>query len=115
MSQEIFIGMMEVMEGKNFQRMMKNKGVEINLKTNPQTCTRGCKVTVEVWGFEKDTEALTEVLREEKLRQLEGHEINPELLNQTFDPDAEEVICQACGAKFSPKEKECPECGLVYM
>ena len=55
---ELFFGVMGLQEAKNHQYALKEKGIEIILKTNEQTCTTGCKVTVEVWGREQDKEAL---------------------------------------------------------
>lgn len=114
MSNEILIGTFEIGEAKGYKRELEEKGISIDLRANEQTCTKGCKVIVELWGDAKDVEALSNFFSDLKMKQLEGHDINLELLNEVYDPNAEEVTCQACGAKFSPTLSECPECGLFY-
>jgi len=110
----LFLGVMELQEAKNHQLQLKAKGVEIELKVNGKTCTTGCKVTVEVWGKEADEAPIKFYFQSDYLKHVRGHEPNFENLSQVFDTSADEVVCQACGAKFSPKKNECPDCGLVY-
>ncbi|MCM2351316.1 MAG: hypothetical protein NDI69_14940 [Bacteriovoracaceae bacterium] len=112
--EEIFFGVMDLQEAKNHQYRLKEKGVDLLFKTNSQTCTTGCKVTVEVWGKESDKELLMEHFQSDYLKHVKGHVPNFEHLSAVFDPSASEVICQACGNKFAPTSKECPDCGLVY-
>lgn len=112
--EQIFLGVMELQEAKNHQLQLKSSGVELELKTNCETCTTGCKVTVEVWAYEKDSEILKSHFQQDYLKHVKGHEPNFEHLSQVYDPGMVEVICQACGFKFSPEKNECPDCGLVY-
>lgn len=112
--EELFFGVMDLQEAKNHQYRLKQNGVELVLKTNDQTCTTGCKVTVEVWGYEKDKESLMNHFQSDYLKHIKGHVPNFEHMSSVFDPNASEVICQACGMKFSPSASECPDCGLVY-
>jgi hypothetical protein len=112
--EELFLGVMELQEAKNHQHQLKSLGVILSLKTNAQTCTTGCKVTVEVWGPATDKEILMKHFQNDYLKHLKGHEPNVEHISAVFDPSADEVTCQACGMKFSPKAQECPDCGLVY-
>lgn len=113
--EDVLLGVMELQEAKNHQYKLKGLGVEIYFKTNPQTCSSGgCKVTVEVWGKESDQEKLMEHFQSDYLKHVKGHIPNFEHLSAVYDPSASEVICQACGAHFSPTRSECPECGLVY-
>ena len=114
MEEEIFLGVMELQEAKNHQLKLKNQGVELNLKVNDRTCTSGCKVTVEVWAKAAHKPALDTHFKQDYLKHVKGHEPNFEHIAGVFDPGMEEVICQACGTKFSPKANECPDCGLVY-
>jgi hypothetical protein len=111
----IFLGVMDLQEAKNHQYRLKNQGIEIELKTNHETCSSGkCKVTVEVWGKETDKEILVSHFQSDYLKHLQGHVPNFEHLSAVFDPTASEVICQACGTRFAPTASECPDCGLVY-
>lgn len=112
--EELFLGVMDLQEAKNHQYRLKALGVEIVLKTNAQTCTTGCKVTVEVWGNESDRDKLIGHFQKDFMKHVMGHEPNAEHLSAVFDPAMNEVTCQACGAKFSPSSNECPDCGLVY-
>jgi ribosomal protein S27E len=112
--EEIFLGVMDLQEAKNHQLALKGKGIDISFKTNGETCTTGCKVTVEVWGKEADSSKLHEHFHSDYLKHVKGHEPNFEHLSAIFDPAATEVTCQACGTKFAPTATECPDCGLCY-
>ncbi|MGE3610107.1 MAG: hypothetical protein AB7I27_11010 [Bacteriovoracaceae bacterium] len=112
--EEVFLGIMGLQEAKNHQLKLKQQGIDIILKTHQETCTTGCKVTVEVWGQDIDRDKLQQYFSTDFLKHVKGHEPDFEHLSAVFDPSAEEVICQACGAKFKPTSTECPDCGLVY-
>lgn len=112
--EDLFFGVMELKEAKGHELRLKALGVQLHLKMNDQTCTTGCKVTVEVWGNEIDKEVLLKHFQADYLKHVKGHEPNFANLSQVFDPTAAEVICQACGMKFGPTSSECPDCGLVY-
>ncbi len=112
---EIFLGIMDLQDAKNHQLKLRTQGIWLDFRSNPSTCTMGtCKVTVEVWGRESDRVALETHFKKDFLKHVSGHEPNFEHLSAVFDPSASEVICQACGAKFSPTLHECPDCGLIY-
>lgn len=112
--EEVFLGVMDIHEAKTHQIKLKEQGVNLTFKTNGATCTTGCKVTVEVWGLSSDSEKIKSYFQQDYFKHVKGHEPNLEHLSQVFDPSMTEVICQACGAKFSPKASECPDCGLMY-
>lgn len=115
MEEHLLLGIMRIQEAKDIQAKLKKEGIETNLVSNPQTCTTGsCAVTVELWGDQKDLVFFQNYFSDEMKKNLAGHEVDIEAFNQVFDPNAKEVICQACGAKFSPTANECPDCGLVY-
>lgn len=113
-SNEFLITVMGLQEAHNHEIKLKELGISLTLKTNPQTCTRGCKVTVEVWGNEVDKDILGQYFSADLLRSLDAEKINFEALNAVYDPANAEVICQACGFKFASTESECPDCGLCY-
>src|SRR5688500_3134553 len=112
--EEILIGVMDIQEAKNHQIKLKGNGVQIEIRSNGKTCTTGCNVTVEVWAREADGEKLKAYFKDDYMKHVQGHMPNFEHLSAVFDPNLSEVICQACGAKFSPQANECPDCGLVY-
>lgn len=113
--EQIFLGVMELQEAKNHQYALKSKGVELTLKVNDQTCTSGCKVTVEVWAEGPDEGAIKNHFQSDYLKHVKGHEPDMNLISAIFDARLESVICQACGFEFSPHSTECPDCGLVYL
>ncbi len=112
--EEVFLGVMNHQEAKNHQLAMKGEGVILTLKSNDQTCTTGCTVTVEVWAHTRDAEKVQSYFHKDYMKHVKGHEPKLEHMIAVFDPDLLEVICQACGATFSPVQKECPDCGLCY-
>jgi hypothetical protein len=110
----VFIGVMDWNEAKIHQVRLKDKNIYLELKSNPSTCTTGCKVTVEVWGRAEDITHLQSYFHDHFLKNVQGHVPNFDHLSEVFDSSKESVTCQACGAKFSPSKNECPDCGLVY-
>jgi hypothetical protein len=113
--EQIFLGVMELQEAKNHQYALKGRGVELILKVNDQTCTTGCKVTVEVWAGTSDEEVIKAHFQNDFLKHVKGHEPQAHLVSAVFDTSLESVTCQACGAAFAPICSECPDCGLVYL
>lgn len=115
-NEELFLGIMPLNEAKRIQKKLAELEVPSELKTNDATCTTGCTVTVELWTDSQYEDQVRAFFSKEQERDLGGLEINAAFLNETFDPEADEVTCQACGEKFGPKvnASECPECGLVY-
>ena len=113
--EKAMLGIMELNDAKRLKAKLAEMGVEIELGHNKETCTKGCKVTVEVWSDPKHLPKIQEVLNEERSKLMDDLDVDPELHNQVFDPNAETAICPACGTKFSTESAECPECGLVFM
>jgi len=112
---ELFLGVMDLNEAKYHQIKLKNLGVDIEFKTNGETCTSGCRVTVEMWAKENDQESITSYFKSEQGKHTQGLNLDLNALNSVFDTSMSAVTCQACGMEFSPTEKECPDCGLVYF
>jgi hypothetical protein len=112
--EKALMGIMELVEAKRLKEKLRNAGVDIELGHNKETCTKGCKVTVEVWSRKEDLPKIQEVLDEEKAKLLSGLDIDPEHENQIFDPEKDSAVCPACGEKFSTKLSECPDCGLAF-
>jgi len=113
--EKLFLGIYPLEEAKRIKRSMASHNVALELMTNPETCASGsCKVTVELWGNETDKDKIIEHFRAERLKDLDGLDLNLENLNQVFDEDSPTTVCQACGTSFATNAKECPDCGLVY-
>lgn len=113
--EKVMLGIMELVDAKRLKEKLAEMGVAIELGHNSETCTKGCKVTVEVWADQKDIPNIQEVLRSERAKLLDDLDVDPDLANQVFDPSQDSAVCPACGAKFSTELKECPECGLVFI
>lgn len=112
---ELFLGVMDLNEAKFHQLKLADRGVKIDFKVNDQTCTSGCKVTVEVWAQEENEGQIRDYFKSQHDKNLSGHNVDVEAINSVFDSNMSEVQCQACGTKFSPQSGECPDCGLVYF
>ncbi len=111
--EQVRLAVMPLSDAKEFQDQLKSKGVELILNHNEKTCTRGCTVTVEVLGYEKDIEVIARAYQDNYQKLTEGHEVNWEIANSVFDPNQESATCPACGHHFSTNLSECPDCGLV--
>ena len=109
----IRLAVMSLIEAKKFQDNLKEDGVEILLNHNEQTCSRGCTVTVEVLGYEKDLEYISKNYNESHQKLLEGHNVDWDIANSIFDENAQYATCPACGFSFDTTSSECPDCGLV--
>ena len=112
----VCIGNSEINEAKRLREVMAKQDVAVELRSNPATCsTGGCTITVEVWVHAAGVEALKAHLHAERAKVLAGLDVNHEQHGAVYDPTQTAVQCPACGEKFSPVNKECPECGLVFM
>jgi hypothetical protein len=114
----ILLGVMELQEAKRVRSHLEERGVRLELVSNPETCGDGkvgCKPSVEVYAQEADVPLIAEFFKREKERDLGGREIDPQLLSQVFDTSNEDATCPACGTQFKTAAKECPDCGLVFV
>ncbi|MGK0367655.1 MAG: hypothetical protein ACI9QD_000793 [Thermoproteota archaeon] len=114
MSEKIVLMTLPISEAKEFQDKLFKKNVEVFLNHNEATCTRGCSVTVEVSCLEEDIEHVVETIQTNFLSMVEGHNIDWDAFNATFDPNQEQNTCPACTTKFATTTLECPECGLCF-
>ncbi len=100
-------------DAKDLKKECEEKGVELVLNHDDQTCTRGCAVTVEIHAHEKDLPIIQQVYSAKYEKLLDGHDVDFEVINSVFDSSQAEATCPACGTKFSTSLSECPDCGLV--
>jgi ribosomal protein L37E len=109
------IGVMTLAEANKIKGHLAERDVEIFFHHNNQTCASGgCGMQVEVWVKNADIASVREYFAAQYQRNFAGLDINPELLNQVYDPTQAEAICPACGTKFSTQSTACPDCGLVF-
>jgi len=100
---------------KELQRVLARERIPSLLGGEPGECGRGCcgpelylKIRPE------DVEVALHALAEEFVRTTA---IDSQQLSQAsavFDPSATEVLCPACGCRFSPTVGACPDCGLAF-
>ena len=110
-----FLGIADYSEANRIQAALKERGITLHLTTNPENCsTKNCKPGLEMFVSEEHIPAVVEFLQKDKTRDLGDLEINPELLNEVFDPEKDSARCPACGETFSTKLFECPGCGLSF-
>ena len=109
----IRLAVLPLNDAKQLQADVAKRGVEVVLNHNGQTCTRGCTVTVEVLGQEKDISVVAEVYQQNFKKLTQGHNVNWDVVNSVFDPSKKTAICPACSTEFSTTLSECPDCGLV--
>ena len=117
MENKILIGIIELNEAKKIALELTEHGIKIDFDNNSQTCRRGCQPTVELWANSEDMPKIEKLLSEKRMQILknEGNEINSDILGSVYDQNSDIAVCPACGTSFSTKEKECPECGLVFI
>lgn len=111
---EVRIGVFNLNDAKRMSASLHKQGVQTYLKHDEQTCTRGCQVTVELWCRREDIELVSHMIQQENLKMLEGHEVQWDALEETFDTSKAMATCPACSEKFSTTLSECPSCGLNF-
>ena len=112
---EVLLGVIDLAEAKRVRSILGERGVELFLRSNPETCASGaCRPTVEIYVTEIDLPKVKEFFLEEKARSLAGLENDPSHENADFHPEKETARCPASGTEFSTKLSECPDCGLGF-
>jgi len=106
------IAVLPLQDAKDLQNDLAKQNIEIVLNHNDQTCNRGCSITVEVLGFEKDMPIIAKTYQENFQKLTEGHEVNWEVASAVFDTSKDLATCPACGHEFATTNTECPDCGL---
>lgn len=115
MTEKVLIGTIELAEAKRLRGILAERGVEVDLVSDPSTCSSGkCGTTVEVWITESDVANFKALLAEERAELLNGLDVDQSRLNAVFDDQNAEATCPACGHVFATTHVECPECGLGF-
>lgn len=113
--QLVLAGSIDLTEGKRLKNLMADRGVELELRVNAESCGTGkCGTKVEVWVAEADLPKFKQLVDEERARMFDGLEVDPARVNQVYDDQNGEATCPACGQIFPTSCKECPECGLGF-
>lgn len=112
---KVLLGIIELAEAKRVRSVLVERGVNLELVSNPETCSSGnCAKTVEVFVSREQLPIVTEFYQAEKERYAAGLDFDAALFNEVYDPEKESARCPACGTEFSTRHKECPDCGLVF-
>jgi hypothetical protein len=110
-----FLGTALFTEAKRIQAALKERGVIVTLINNPDApAAAGKPQKIEMYVEEEAVPQVAEFFRQEKARDLGGLEIQPELLDEVFDPEKDTARCPACSEVFSTRLTECPGCGLGF-
>jgi hypothetical protein len=116
--EQLLCGVFPLSEGKRLRFALAELGVELELRTNPETCsTGGCTPTVEVYVPASGADQLRAFLEEEHRRDMGGlGELAPVpgAESLVFDREQPQATCPACGTCFDTKLTECPDCGLCF-
>ncbi|OGQ96797.1 MAG: hypothetical protein A2284_02550 [Deltaproteobacteria bacterium RIFOXYA12_FULL_61_11] len=110
----LFLGQRDLHDAHRIQADLAERGVTVDLVHEGEHCSRGCKITVEVWFAESGLPIVRDYLGEEWQRDAGDLAYDPTLAAAVFDPDKPETICPACGTTFATTLSECPECGLGF-
>lgn len=98
---------------KAVQHLLKKERIPSILSGDEMSC-RGCRPQLTLEIKEVDFDAARKVLSADFLTST-GVNINDlPAADIVFDIQAEEVVCPACSARFSPTVGACPECGLSF-
>ncbi len=104
-----------VIEMKEFQIMLKRRGIPSLAVTEDGSCGQGCcGANILVQIRRSDAEEVMALLDQEHVRStgLEGYDMST--AGSVFNTDAEHAVCPACGHNFSTAESVCPDCGLCF-
>ena len=111
----VTLGEVEYGEAKRLQAVLAERGVQMLLASNPDSCgTGGCKPKLEVRVPSQSMELVRAFFEEERKRSMDGLEHDASLGDEVFDPERATARCPACGTEFSTQLKECPDCGLCF-
>ncbi len=111
----VLIGVIDFTEAKRMKSLLEERGVKLELRMNPDTCTTGgCKPTVEVFAPQAGMEEIAKFFQEERSRNFAGLQADHALTQEVFDTERETAKCPACGTEFSTRAAECPDCGLCF-
>ena len=80
-----------------------------------QSCGKGCcPSTFYMQIRREDAQDAFLIIKEEHHKNTVLHEHDTTHADAAFDPDAEQVMCPACGHNFEPSVATCPDCGLCF-
>lgn len=111
----ILLGVIEINDAKRLRDDLLEQDVEVDVRYNKSTCQTGCRVTVEVWAMQSDLPTIEKTLEKNRMKLMDGLDTDPNLEGEVFDPEKGQATCPACGTTFATSEKECPDCGLVFI
>ena len=100
---------------KNFQEIFGLERIASRIIGDDKSCGKGCcPSTFYLQVRREDAQEASEILALEHQRLTGLHEHDLSTADAIFNPEAEEVVCPACGHTFTPSEATCPDCGLCF-
>jgi hypothetical protein len=105
----------QLREMKEVQRVLARQRIPSLLGGEDGDCRKGCcgpELTVMIRP--EDVDLALRTLAEEFVRttSVDCHQLSR--ATAVFDARAAEVLCPACGCRFSPTVGACPDCGLSF-
>jgi hypothetical protein len=114
-SEYVLLGAADYSEAKRLKAALEERGVILNLVSNPESCgTGGCMPQLEMFARAIDVVRVQEFLAAERSLSMGDLQHAPGLADEVFDTEKEIAKCPACGTDFSTKLNECPDCGLCF-
>ncbi len=105
----------QVHEIRAFEELLAEERIATVVTGDGQSCGKGCCPTTLYLNVRADDamDALRIIQQEiDRTTAIHGHDLSH--ADAVFNPDAPEVTCPACGARFQPNSTECPDCGLCF-
>lgn len=102
-------------EIKYIQKLLAEKRIPSVISSDQEGCSKSCCGPEMFLLIRKDDMELAgDVLAKDFIRStsLESHDLS--YASAVYEANAAEVVCPACGCRFSPTVGACPECGLCF-
>jgi uncharacterized Zn ribbon protein len=104
-----------MVEMKHLQELFEAERISSLIIGDDQSCGKGCCPSTFFMQIRKeDAPDAFMIIKAEHHKQTGLDEHDTTLADAAFDPDAEQVMCPACGHNFEPSVTTCPDCGLCF-
>lgn len=100
---------------KTLQRVLAREIIPSILAGDEESCGKGCcgpEMYLQIRS--EDMDIATEVLARDFVKSTALNVEDLKHADVIFDEHAAEMVCPACGCRFSPTVGACPECGLCF-
>lgn len=100
---------------RSLETLLGRERIAVRISAEGPSCGKGCSpgnFLLEVSRDDAPDAARIVEAEYRRMTRLDDH--GPINTDAVFNPEAEEVVCPACGHSFSPTSSECPDCGLSF-